>query len=66
MITDIYNKVKLYVIMDLLAKTIITPPIITLNSTWLPCNLKSISGEHFVDVHTGAQNVSCNYFQSDY
>ena len=66
MITDIDNKVKLHVIMDLLAKTIMIPPIITLNSKWLPCNLKSISGEHFIDVHTGAQNMNCNYFQSNY
>ena len=39
-ITDTYNKVKLCIVMDLLAKTIITPPKITLNSKWLPSSLK--------------------------
>ena len=39
-ITDTDNKVKLHVVMDLLAKTIITPPKIILNSEYLPRNLK--------------------------
>ena len=39
-ITDTDNKVRLRVVMDLLAKIIITPPKIILNSEYLPCNLK--------------------------
>ena len=39
-ITDTDNKVKLRVVMDLLAKTIITPPKIILNSEYLSRNLK--------------------------
>ena len=33
------NKVELHIIMDLLARTVITPPKIILNSEYLPCNL---------------------------
>ena len=39
-ITDTDNKVKVRVVMDLLAKTIIMPPKIILNSEYLPRNLK--------------------------
>ena len=39
-ITDTDNKLKLRVVMDLLAKTITTPPKIILNSKYLPRNLK--------------------------
>ena len=38
-ITDTDNKVKLCVVMDLLAKTIIMPPKIIFNNEYLPRNL---------------------------
>ena len=56
-ISDTDNKVKLHVVMDLLAKTIITPPKIILNSEYLPPNLNS---KLSIVVMKGIQILCCD------
>ena len=59
-ITDTDNKVKLCVVMDLLAKTIIMPPKIIFDNEYLPCNLKVARNYSYVASTTAINNAAAS------